>query len=110
MAPPTSILSAAESSYILDSLLLTEPVRTDGRPLAAFRAFSLATAVAPQANGSARVLLGGGASGAGGTEVVTAIRLEVGAPAPGINEGASSVGARPDVICSIEWYVFDIPL
>lgn len=106
MAPPTSILSAAESSFILDALVLPTPVRADGRPLGAFRAFSLATAVAPQANGSARVLLGGGAGGGPGTEVVTAVRLEVGpAAAPGGGDGASSVGARPDVVCSVEWCV-----
>jgi len=108
MAPPTSILSAAEASYILDSLLLGSPIRTDGRPLVAFRPFSLATAVAPQANGSARVLLGGGPTGRGATEVVCAVRLEVGPPPPPsamAGEGASAVGARPDVVCSVEWCV-----
>lgn len=102
MAPPTSIISAAEASYIRDSLVLADPIRTDGRGLHDFRPFSLLTGVAPQANGSARVLLGAG--GAAGTEVVTAVRLEVGSPATGAGQGqGSSVGARPDVVCSIEW-------
>jgi exosome complex component RRP42 len=104
MAPPTSIISASESSYIISSLLLPEPIRTDGRGLHDFRPFSLTTGVAPQANGSARVLLGSG--GAGGTEVVTAVRLEVGPPPVGSAQSqGSSVGSRPDVVCSIEWLV-----
>jgi exosome complex component RRP42 len=98
--PPTTILSHAESTYILSSLLLPSPIRADGRSLHDYRPFSLSTSVAPQANGSARVLLGG----QGGTEIATAIRLEVGERQVGLGkEEGSTVGGRADVVCSVEW-------
>lgn len=97
---PTTTLSQSESSYIVSSLSLPVPIRTDGRALLDYRSFSLSTGVAPQANGSARVLLGG----PGGTEIVTAIRLEVSERPIGLGkEEGSSVGGRPDVVCSVEW-------
>ncbi|KAL7418043.1 hypothetical protein BDY24DRAFT_373871 [Mrakia frigida] len=96
---PTTTLSQSESSYIVSSLSLPTPIRTDGRSLLDYRSFSLSTGVAPQANGSARVLLGG----VGGTEIVTAIRLEVLDRSVGLGkEEGSSVGGRPDVVCSVE--------
>jgi exosome complex component RRP42 len=100
---PTTILSSSEATYILSSLLLpTGAVRPDGRGLLDYRPFSLSTGVAPQANGSARILLGG----PGGTEIVTAIRLEVGERVMGLGkEDGSGVGQRADVVCAVEWWV-----
>jgi exosome complex component RRP42 len=69
----TTSLSPSERSYILAGLIHpTTPTRQDGRPLLASRPVVITYDVAPQANGSARVVL------AGGTEVVAGIRLEVG--------------------------------
>lgn len=96
--PPTTVLSQSESSFITSSLLLPEPIRTDGRALLDYRPFSLSTGVAPQANGSARAQL------AGGTDVVTAVRLEVLERPQGLGkEEGSSVGGRVDVVCNVEW-------
>lgn len=65
-------LSPSERSYILTGLAHpTEPTRLDGRHLLEPRAISLEAGIAPQANGSARVVL------AEGTEVVAGIKLEV---------------------------------
>lgn len=67
-------LSPAEKSYILSGLSHpTHPTRSDNRSLTDIRALQISQGDAPQANGSARVVLGG----KGGTEVVVGIRLEV---------------------------------
>jgi exosome complex component RRP42 len=67
-----TILSKAEKSYIVTSLNSSPPLRQDGRGPLDYRVISVATGdeVAPLANGSAKVRVGG-------TEVVTAVRLEV---------------------------------
>ncbi|KAI5117695.1 hypothetical protein M0805_007764 [Coniferiporia weirii] len=74
--------SKSEQAYIRSSLLSNPPLRLDGRALADYRPIALETQVAPLANGSARVNIGGtGLSGAGGglpgTEVLAAAKLEV---------------------------------
>jgi len=67
-------ISKAESSYIASSL----PHRLDGRALDDYRTISLDTAVAPLANGSARLTIGRDPhDGSGGTEIMAASKLEV---------------------------------
>lgn len=72
-------LSPAEQSYILTGLAHpTLPVRNDGRPqLTSFRPVQISQGDAPQANGSARVVLDAREGKRGGTEVVVGIKLEV---------------------------------
>jgi hypothetical protein len=66
-----STLSPSERSYILTGLSHpTSPTRLDGRSLLASRPISVSYGDAPQASGSARVVLGG-------TEVLAGVRLEV---------------------------------
>ncbi|GFZ47176.1 hypothetical protein JCM24511_04919 [Saitozyma sp. JCM 24511] len=66
-----SPLSPSERSYILTGLSHpTSPTRLDGRPLLASRPISVSYGDAPQASGSARVILGD-------TEVLAGVRLEV---------------------------------
>lgn len=68
----TVILSPSERSYIVTGLAHpTSPTRLDGRQLHQSRAISISYGDAPQASGSARVVLGG-------TEVLAGIRVEVG--------------------------------
>ena len=68
----TTSLSPSERSYIISGLThSTSPTRLDGRALLSTRPITISYGDAPQANGSARVILGGG------TEVVAGIRLEV---------------------------------
>lgn len=72
MSIPT--LSPTERAYIRSGLSHpTSPSRLDNRSLQSFRSLQISQGDAPQANGSARVVLGG----KGGTEVVVGIRLEV---------------------------------
>lgn len=73
------IISKAERAYIVESLSLPTPYRTDGRPLHAYRNVALETGDAPLANGSAHVKIGGsaGVAGGGGTEVRAGAKLEV---------------------------------
>lgn len=72
MSLPT--LSPSERSYIRSGLADgPKPSRLDNRGLEDFRALQISQGDAPQANGSARVVLGG----KGGTEVVVGIKLEV---------------------------------
>lgn len=67
-----SLLSPAEKDYIITGLSHpTAPTRLDGRALLASRPITVSYGDAPQASGSARVVLGGG------TEAVAGIRLEV---------------------------------
>ncbi|KAH8113082.1 ribosomal protein S5 domain 2-like protein [Phellopilus nigrolimitatus] len=74
--------SKSEQAYIRSSLLATPPLRPDGRALDDYRPIALETQVAPLANGSARVNIGGASlNGVGGrlpgTEVIAAVKLEV---------------------------------
>lgn len=66
-----ALLSASERSYILGGLV--EGVRSDGRSRVGVRAVRVETGVVPQANGSARVLVGS-------TEVVVGLKAELGTP------------------------------
>ncbi|KII91870.1 hypothetical protein PLICRDRAFT_38740 [Plicaturopsis crispa FD-325 SS-3] len=81
-------LSKAEKSYIQTSLLSDPPLRADGRALHAFRTIALETGVAPLANGSARLSIGG-------TEILAAVKLEV----EDIVDGEGVEGGR--VVCSV---------
>lgn len=92
-------LSPAERSYILAGLSHPSvPSRLDGRPLVpssgygAFRSIQLARGDAPQASGSARVLLD-----EGGTEVVAGVDLEVVDAVPGEARGKESWRASVEV-------------
>lgn len=65
-------LSPAERTYIISGLSHpTDPTRLDGRTLLTPRSIEVSYGDAPQASGSARVILDGA------TEVVAGIRLEV---------------------------------
>ncbi|KAG6897360.1 hypothetical protein C0993_007595, partial [Termitomyces sp. T159_Od127] len=71
-------LSKAEKAFIQAGLVAAPPSRADGRGLLDFRAVALETAVAPLANGSARLSIGRNPHDAGGgTEVVAATKLQV---------------------------------
>ena len=63
-------LSRAERSYIVDGLSATPPQRQDGRSLTDFRPIQVEAGQTPQADGSARVMLGS-------TEVVCGVKAEV---------------------------------
>lgn len=82
------MISRSEASYVATSLQPspdgTPVVRADGRTALAYRPVSLATGVAPQANGSARCSIGG-------TDVLVGCKLEV----------AGIEGAH--LSCSVEW-------
>lgn len=67
---PSAALSRAERSYILDGLVAAPPHRQDGRGLTEFRTLEVASPTTPQADGSARVLLGS-------TEVLCGIKAEM---------------------------------
>ncbi|KAK4689365.1 hypothetical protein P7C73_g733, partial [Tremellales sp. Uapishka_1] len=75
-------LSPSEISYIITGLShSSHPTRQDGRGLLDTRPISISYGEAPQANGSARVVLGG-------TQVVAGVRLEVGDVEPDLgNKG-----------------------
>jgi len=84
-------LSKAEKSYILTSLTSSPSLRQDGRAPHDYRIISVISGdeVAPLANGSAKVRVGG-------TEVVSAVRLEV--------EDLTNSGANKGRIrCSVTW-------
>ena len=67
-----SAISPSERTYIISGLSHpTSPTRLDGRPLLSSRPIEVSYGDAPQANGSARVVLGGG------TEVLGGVQLEV---------------------------------
>lgn len=74
-ASTTPSLSPAELSYIVDGLRGAPATRSDGRGLLEPRDIGVEYGVAPAANGSARVRIGG-------TEVVAGVKLEVGEPGP----------------------------
>ncbi|KAG2017575.1 cytidylyltransferase [Coprinopsis cinerea AmutBmut pab1-1] len=92
-------ISKAESSYIQAGLTSIPGQRIDGRALDEYRIVALETGVAPLANGSARVSIGGRTSvegnGGGGTEVVAATKLEV----ESVDEGEGVDGGR--VVCTV---------
>ncbi|EJD00493.1 ribosomal protein S5 domain 2-like protein [Fomitiporia mediterranea MF3/22] len=74
--------SKSEQAYIQSSLLADPPFRTDGRALDDYRPIALETQVAPLANGSTRVSIGGSSlvavgGGLPGTEVLAVVKLEV---------------------------------
>jgi exosome complex component RRP42 len=93
-------LSKSEQSYIKSAILLKPPQRSDGRKLQEFRPIALRTGgdVAPLANGSAHLKLGG-------SEVMAAIRLEVESVRhsgiSGDDESQGRDGGR--VVCSVNW-------
>lgn len=71
MSLPSTSLSTAEVSYIVDGLAHpTSPTRADGRQLLQPLPIEISYGDAPQASGSARVRLGS-------TEVLAGVRLEV---------------------------------
>lgn len=98
-------LSPSERAYIQTGLAHpTEPTRQDNRLLDAIRPIQISQGDAPQANGSARVVLGG----TGGTEVVVGIKLDVvnaadvGEEADQEREGKESWRAKIEVdVCVI---------
>ncbi|BBN11627.1 exosome complex component RRP42 [Marchantia polymorpha subsp. ruderalis] len=67
-------LSSAEKSYIAGGIAVD--LRGDGRGRHHFRDFSIDTSIIPQANGSARLRLGG-------TDVIASVKAELCAPPPG---------------------------
>lgn len=100
VTPPS--VSKAEKGYIQASLAATPALRGDGRGPHDFRSVALQTGVAPLANGSARVRIGGGSGEAGGgTEVLAAVKLEV--------ESLDTVGSEGHddgrIVCAVTWYV-----
>lgn len=89
----TSALSPAERDYILTGLSHpTSPTRLDGRDLLSHRPVVVSYGEAPQASGSARVIL------AGGTEVIAGIRLEVG----DVDAESGSRRGKEDWRCRVE--------
>jgi exosome complex component RRP42 len=85
--------SKSEKSYIQSSLLSDPPLRADGRGLLDYRSILVETGIVAQANGSARVNVGG-------TEIVAACKLEV--------EDVESIdgidGGR--LFCAVSWSVY----
>lgn len=66
-------VSKAERRYMESGI--AQDLRADGRGRLHFRPFSIEPGVIPQANGSARVRLGG-------THIIASVKAELGAPAP----------------------------
>lgn len=96
--------SKSEQAYIRSSLLAEPPFRHDGRTLSDYRPIALETGVAPLANGSARVSIGGatlvGTGGSlPGTEVIAAVNLEVEDVSASKKEGKQ----RGRLSCSVSW-------
>ncbi|KAF7970923.1 hypothetical protein HWV62_22632 [Athelia sp. TMB] len=81
-------ISKSERAYIHSALLASPPHRADGREPHTYRSIALETGIASSSNGSARVQIGG----VGGTEVIAAVKLEVGTIGDGEGEG---------ILCSI---------
>ncbi|KZT30239.1 ribosomal protein S5 domain 2-like protein [Neolentinus lepideus HHB14362 ss-1] len=89
-------LSKSEKSYIQTSLTSTPPIRGDGRSLLDYRPIALEIGVVPLANGSVRLNIGKSThEGAGGTEVLAAVKLEV----EDVVNGDGVDGGR--VVCSV---------
>lgn len=94
-----STLSPAERSYITTGLSHpTNPTRLDGRDLLTPRPISISYGDAPQASGSARIIL------ADGTVVIGGVRLEVQDIDPN-GKGKGKEGWRGTV--EVDVYVFD---
>lgn len=96
--------SKSEQSYILSSFHANPPLRADGRALHEYRPIALETQVAPLANGSAKVNIGGGSfvgvgGGLPGTEVLAAVKLEV----EDTVTGKGIEGGR--LVCTVSWFV-----
>ncbi|KAJ9702697.1 hypothetical protein PVL29_004430 [Vitis rotundifolia] len=66
-------LSVGEKHFIQGGI--AQDLRTDGRRRLTYRPFNVETGVIPQANGSARVRLGG-------TDVIASVKAELGKPSP----------------------------
>ncbi|CAF9942211.1 hypothetical protein IMSHALPRED_003417, partial [Imshaugia aleurites] len=71
MAPPPTLLSPSELSYLHTSLSLHPPIRPDARPPTSFRPLVAETDLLPSANGSARLCF------ADGTEAIVGVKAEV---------------------------------
>lgn len=71
MAPPPTLLSPSELSYLHTSLSLTPPIRPDGRSPTSFRPLVAETDLLPSANGSARLCF------ADGAEAIVGVKAEV---------------------------------
>ena len=96
--------SKSEQSYVCSSLLANPPLRDDGRGLHNYRPIALQTQVAPLANGSAKVNIGGAnfsgvGGGLAGTEVLAAVKLEV----EDVATGKGVEGGR--IVCTVSWFV-----
>jgi len=95
-------ISKSEQSFIKSAILADPPQRADGRTLQEFRPIALQTGgdVAPLANGSGRVNLGG-------SEVIAAVKLEAEDierhDAPQSDETLGRDGGR--VVCTVSWFV-----
>ena len=94
-------MSKSEQSYIKSSILARPPQRADGRGLNGYRLIAVQVGgdVAPLANGSGRINVGG-------TEVIAAVRLEVediasGGGVLGADESLGQNGGR--VTTSVNW-------
>jgi exosome complex RNA-binding protein Rrp42 (RNase PH superfamily) len=83
-------LSQAERDYITEGV--HSDLRADGRGRLDYRALVLETGIISQANGSARVRLGGG------TDVLVGVKVEIDQVEP----DAADIGK---VVCNVEWYV-----
>ena len=71
MAPPPTLLSPSELSYLHTSLSLHPPIRPDARSPTSFRPLVAETDLLPSANGSARLCF------ADGTEAIVGVKAEV---------------------------------
>ena len=71
MAPPPTLLSPSELSYLHTSLSLHPPIRPDARSPTSFRPLVAETDLLPAANGSARLCF------ADGTEAIAGVKAEV---------------------------------
>lgn len=96
-------ISKSEQSFVKAAILANPPQRADGRKLEEFRPIALQTGgdVAPLANGSGRVNIGG-------SEVIAAIKLE----AENIEQGNAPMQAEEAlgrdggrVVCTVSWFV-----
>lgn len=101
-------ISKSEQSFVKAAILATPPQRADGRKLEEFRPIALQTGgdVAPLANGSGRVNLGG-------SEVIAAIKLEA-ENVGELNGGGSMMQQQAEealgrdggrVVCTVSWSV-----
>ncbi|KAM0801466.1 ribosomal protein S5 domain 2-type protein [Usnea florida] len=71
MAPPPTLLSPSELSYLHTSLASNPPIRPDARSPTSFRPLVAETDLVPSANGSARLCF------ADGTEAIVGVKAEI---------------------------------